>query len=182
MVFFEATTIYKMGFGANFFIVFIFLPLLVILMLCGIFTERRFFGYAILSLIGGAIILFSLSQLFQWIASPKILKKEDYYGTYHIKRDLFPGKQTDWQYDRYNFVIKDNDSIYFNVVSAGQVSKVYKGKIETVSPYESARLKLCMDSPTHHILASDPTVYRSPLGFYLVFYSSKYNNVFFEKD
>ncbi|APU98076.1 hypothetical protein BV902_18470 [Sphingobacterium sp. B29] len=64
-----------MGFGANFFIVFIFLPLLVILMLCGIFTERRFFGYAILSLIGGAILLFSLSQLFQWIASPKILKK-----------------------------------------------------------------------------------------------------------
>lgn len=166
-----------MGFG-----VFIFIPLLIILLLCGVITKRRFFGYAILSLIGGAIILFSLSQFFQWITSPKILTKEDYYDTYHIKRDLFPGKQADWQYNSYNFVIKDNDSIYFNVVSAGKISKVYEGKIETVSPYESARLKLCMDSPTHHILASDPTVYRSPLGFYLVFYSSKYNNVFFEKD
>ncbi|WP_286834510.1 hypothetical protein [Sphingobacterium sp. UBA7038] len=165
-----------MGFG-----VFIFIPLLIILLLCGVITKRRFFGYAILSLIGGAIILFSLSQFFQWITSPKILKKEDYYGTYHIKRDLFPGK-ADWQYNSYNFVIKDNDSIYFNVVSAGKVSKVYKGKIETVCPYQSARLKLWMDFPAHHILASDPTVYRSPLGFYLVFYSSKYNNVFFEKD
>lgn len=166
-----------MGFG-----VFIFIPLLIILLLCGVITKRRFFGYAILSLIGGAIILFSLSQFFQWITSPKILKKEDYYGTYHIKRDLFPGKQADWQYNSYNFVIKDNDSIYFDVVSAGKVSKVYKGKIETVCPYQSARLKLWMDFPAHHILASDPTVYRSPLGFYLVFYSSKYNNVFFEKD
>ncbi len=166
-----------MGFG-----VFIFIPLLIILLLCGVITKRRFFGYAILSLIGGAIILFSLSQFFQWITSPKILKKEDYYGTYHIKRDLFPGKQADWQYNSYNFVIKDNDSIYFNVVSAGKVSKVYKGKIETVCPYHSARLKLWMDFAAHHILASDPTVYRSPLGFYLVFYSSKYNNVFFEKD
>lgn len=166
-----------MGFG-----VFIFIPLLIILLLCGIITKRRFFGYAIVSLIGGVIMLFSLSQLFQWIASSKILKKEDYYGTYHIKRALFPGKQTDWQYDSYNFVIKDNDSIYFNVVSSGKVSKVYKGKIETVCPYQSARLKLWMDSPTHHILESDPTVYRSSSGFYLVFYSSKYNNVFFEKD
>ncbi|WP_336829837.1 hypothetical protein [Sphingobacterium multivorum] len=166
-----------MGFG-----VFIFIPLLIILLLCGVITKRRFFGYAILSLIGGAIILFSLSQFFQWITSPKILKKEDYYGTYHIKRDLFPGKQADWQYNSYNFVIKDNDSIYFNVVSAGKVSKVYKGKIETVCPYQSARLKLWMDFPAHHILASDPTVYRSLLGFYLVLYSSKYNNVFFEKD
>lgn len=94
-----------MGFG-----VFIFIPLLIILLLCGGITKRRFFGYAILSLIGGAIILFSLSQFFQWITSPKILKKEDYYGTYHIKRDLFPGKQADWQYNSYNFVIKDNDS------------------------------------------------------------------------
>jgi hypothetical protein len=171
-----------MGFGANFFIVFIFLPLLVILLLYGIFTKRLFFGYAILSLIGGAIILFSLSQLFQWVANPKILKKEDYYGTYHIKRDLFPGKQADWQYNSYNFIIKTNDSIYFNVVNADKVSKVYKGKIETVCPYQSARLKLRMDFPTHHILESGPTVYRSASGFYLVFFSSKYNNVFFEKD
>ncbi len=38
-----------------------------------------------------------------------------------------------------------------------------------------------MFDPTHHIMASNPTIYRSFKSFYLVFNSSKFNNVFFKK-
>ncbi|PUV25477.1 hypothetical protein [Sphingobacterium athyrii] len=171
-----------MGFGANLVFVYIFAPVLAILILYFILTGNRFVGKAIVSMIAGAIFLSLLSLFIQWVTAPKILKKEDYYGTYHVKRDLFPGEQTDWQYNTYTFEIKSNDSIYFKVLRANKVSEIYRGKIETITPYRSARLKLYMDFPTHHILDSDPTIYRNAWGFYLVFYSPKYNNVFFEKD
>jgi hypothetical protein len=38
-----------------------------------------------------------------------------------------------------------------------------------------------MEQPTHHILTGNPTTYRNSWDFYLVFYSSKFNNVFFKK-
>ena len=37
-----------------------------------------------------------------------------------------------------------------------------------------------MDS-SFHILETNPTIYREPFDFYLVFKSEKFNNVFFEK-
>lgn len=171
-----------MGFGANFVFLYVFVPILVILILYSILTGSRFLGKAIVLMIAGAFCLSLLSLFIQWVTAPKILKKEDYYGTYHIKRNLFPGEQSDWQYNTYNFEIKSNDSIYFKILTDNRVSKIYRGKIKTITPYSSARLKLCMDFPTHHILDSDPAIYRNAWGFYLVFYSPKYNNVFFEKD
>jgi hypothetical protein len=38
-----------------------------------------------------------------------------------------------------------------------------------------------MEQPTHHIMTSNPTTYRSAWSFYLVFYSPKFNNVYFKK-
>jgi len=38
-----------------------------------------------------------------------------------------------------------------------------------------------MQQPTHHIVTSNPTTYRSAWSFYLVFESPKFNNVYFKK-
>jgi hypothetical protein len=38
-----------------------------------------------------------------------------------------------------------------------------------------------MPQPTHHILSSNPTTYRYPWDFHLVFYSPKFNNLYFKK-
>ena len=53
--------------------------------------------------------------------------------------------------------------------------------IKTTTPYSSARLIIEMEQPTHHIMTSNPTTYRSAWDFYLVFKSPKFYNVFFEK-
>ncbi|MEP7265938.1 MAG: hypothetical protein ABI772_15650, partial [Bacteroidota bacterium] len=91
------------------------------------------------------------------------------------------GKQSDWQYNNYRFEIKDNDSIYFYATDREKIIKTFRGIIKTTDSrqYKSARLIIIMEQPTHHILSGNPTTYRSAWNFNLVFYSSKFNNVFF---
>ena len=111
----------------------------------------------------------------------KELDKSDYHGEYIVNRDYFPGSQTDWQYDNFRFVIKVNDSIYFYVTDKEKILKTYRGTITTTKPYISERLIINMEQPTHHVMTSNPTTYRSAWSFYLVFNSPKFNNMFFEK-
>ncbi|GAA4905314.1 hypothetical protein [Mucilaginibacter defluvii] len=109
------------------------------------------------------------------------LTRNDYYGEYVIGRAFFPGIWADWQYNSFRFEIKKNDSVYFFVTDKERLIKTYKGKISTVNPYGSERLIIQMDKPGHHVLNANPTVYRSRTGFYLVFNSPRYKNMFFIK-
>lgn len=136
-------------------------------------------GYFWLSLIG----LLLLGAIIGWLTGPKALDKDDYYGEYIVDRDYFPGIQADWQYNTFRFVIKENDSIYFYLTNGENILKTYRGVVTTTTPnhYRSDRLIIYMDQPTHHIMASNPTTYRSAWSFNLVFYSAKFNNVYFKK-
>ena len=109
------------------------------------------------------------------------LDKKDYYGEYVINRDYFKGEQTNWQYNHFRFEITDEDSIFFYVTDKEKILKTFRGSIKTTTPYSSARLIIEMEQPTHHIMTSNPTTYRSAWDFYLVFKSPKFYNVFFEK-
>lgn len=131
----------------------------------------------------GIFGLVLLSGIVQWLTSKTELDKEDYYGEYVINRDYFKGKQTDWQYNHFRFEINDNDSIFFYETDKERILKTYRGTIKTTDPrnYRSARLIIEMEQPTHHILTSNPTTYRSAWDFYLVFQSPKFHNIFFEK-
>ncbi|MCB0515150.1 MAG: hypothetical protein R2798_08500 [Chitinophagales bacterium] len=62
-----------------------------------------------------------------------------------------------------------------------KILKTYKGTIATTKSYRSERLITNMKQPTHHILSTNPTTYRNTWHFYLVFYSPKFNNVYFKK-
>ncbi|GAA4359445.1 hypothetical protein GCM10023185_26060 [Hymenobacter saemangeumensis] len=117
----------------------------------------------------------------QALTTKKQLKKQDFYGQYIINRSYFPGRQANWQYDSFRFEIKKNDSLYFYVLQRGKIAQTYKGAISTLKPYSSHRLVVQMNQPTHHVMESNPTIYRDAWGFYLVFNSPRFGNMFFIK-
>ena len=174
-----------MGFGFNLFFVFILVPLTGILLVTWLLTQKKIFGIVLGLIWLGIFGLGFYSSTIQWLRERKDfkLKKNDYYGQYVINRNYFKGGQADWQYNTFRFEIKDNDSIFFYVTDKEKILKTYRGTITTTAPYSSERLILNMEQPTHHIMSGNPTTYRnrSDRSFYLVFYSPKFNNVFFKK-
>ena len=139
-------------------------------------------GIVILSLfVLVLVIVLVITSTFLNQGSKKIrLKKTDYYGEYTIDRTFFKGKQANWQYNSFRFEIKQNDSIYFYVTDKEKIIKTLKGKISSSSPYGSCRIQIHMKDSNYHILKSHPTTYRSAWNFYLVFYSQKFNNIYFK--
>ena len=171
-----------MGFGFNLFFFFILIPLTGILLFGWLVTRKKIFGKTVGLIWLGIFGLTLLLGTIQWLTAKTELEKKDYYGQYIIHRGYFPGRQADWQYENFRFEIKDNDSIYFHVTNKEKILKTYRGTITTTSPYSSDRLIVNMEQPTHHIMSSNPTTYRSAWSFYLVFHSLKFNNVYFKKE
>uniref|UniRef100_UPI0040499BD0 hypothetical protein n=1 Tax=Flavobacterium sp. TaxID=239 RepID=UPI0040499BD0 len=169
-----------MGFGFNLFFVFVLVPLTGIILVSWFVTKKKVLGRTLGILWLIIFILAMFSGLVQTLTAKKKLIKKDYYGQYIVNRDYFPGIQADWQYENFRFDIKENDSIFFYVTDKEKIIKIFKGTIETTKPYSSERLIINMDQPTHHILETNPTIYRSAWSFYLVFYSPKFNNVYFK--
>ncbi|MFN3195683.1 MAG: hypothetical protein ACE364_07045 [Chlorobiota bacterium] len=170
-----------MGFGFNLFFIFILVPLTGILLIAWLLSRKLWIGKTLGFIWLGILGIALLFGIVQWLTSKTELSKKDYYGEYVINRDYFVGEQTDWQYNHFRFEITDEDSIFFYVTDKEKILKTYRGTIITTTSYSSARLIIAMEQPTHHILSSNPTTYRSSWDFYLVFESSKFYNVFFEK-
>jgi hypothetical protein len=166
---------------AFFFFLFILLPLSAILVFTWFLTEKKIFGWMLMIFWIALIGLFVLGIIIGLITDKKKLKKKDYYGQYIIDRTYFAGKQADWQYNNFRFEIKDNDSVFFYVTNNDKILKTFKGTITTLKPYSSERLVINMQQPTHHIITTNPTTYRSSWSFYLVFNSPKFGNMFFKK-
>lgn len=178
-----------MGYGyiiLSSFILVVFSGLLLFFLL-GFLLRKHTIGKIILSI--ATVVCYSVIGLIlcaifmNWFFSKTELDKEDYYGEYVVKRGFFKGEQTDWQYNHYRFEITEKDSIFFYVTDKEKIIKTYRGTISTTDrgQYKSARLRIEMEDPTHHILMSNPTSYRDSFTFYLVFNSPLFNNVFFEK-
>ena len=127
------------------------------------------------------LVLYLIALGMHHLNAKIVLEKEDFYGTYTIDRNYFPGEQANWQYNHFRFEIKENDSIYFNVTEGLDIIKTYKGKIYTRAPFKSARPVIRMEEPTHHILTTNPTIYRKSWNFMMVFKSPKFHNMYFRK-
>ncbi len=165
------------------FLVFIFIlvPFTGILLLAWWGTRKKIFGKIVGYFWLGLFGLFVLGTIIRLLTDKKKLEKNDYYGEYIVNHDYFPGKQADWQYNNFRFEIKENDSIYFYVTDRQKILKTYRGTITTTKAYSSERLIINMEQPVHHIMTNNPTTYRSAWSFNLVFYSQKFNNVYFKK-
>ena len=147
----------------------------------GLKKKKEFIGKIILTFYGFVLGFIIFSSIVGILSRKKILEKSDFYGTYIVDRNFFKGKQTDWQYNNFRFEIKENDSIYFHETNGEKITKTLRGKIYTTNNYNSARLKVKMGKNTHHILKTNPTIYRQAWGFFLVFESSKFYNMYFRK-
>lgn len=170
-----------MGFGFSLLMVFIIFPLTIGLLLAWAITRKKIAGKMLLFLWLGIFGLVFLSISLNWIFSKTVLSKSDFYGEYIIDRTYFPGKQADWQYNHYRFKIVENDSIYLYETDNEKVRDTYKGTINTLAHYKSERLIVNLNQPRHHIMSSNPTIYREPWSFMLVFNSPKFHNMYFKK-
>jgi hypothetical protein len=164
------------------FFLFVFVMLMsVILIVFWIISKQRIYGEIFCGLWLITILFTVLFSIVLWHGSGKIVEKEDYYGTYIIKRNLYPGKEANWQYNTFRFEIKKNDSIYFYVTDQDQILETHFGYISTRETPSADRLVITMNKPVHHILQDNPTLYRNRRRFYLVFQSAKFKNVFFQQ-
>lgn len=156
-------------------------PFIIGIFLYGIKRKTEFMGKAILTFYAFGISFIIIMLIIGILGKKKVLEKSDFYGEYTIDRNYFSGKQADWQYNNFRFEIKENDSMYFYVTDGEIINETYKGTISTLVPYKSARLVIEMKNPNHHILTSNPTIYREAWGFFMVFKSPKFNNMYFRK-
>ena len=172
-----------MGIILTIFLVLLLVPITLILLLTWIITKKKIVGKIIGIIWLGIFVLIIGFEIIKWATDKTILEKEDYYGEYIINRNYYPGKQADWQYNHFRFKIDKNDSIYFYETNNEKIINTYRGSIKTTdaNQYISKRIVINMNRPTHHIMDSNPTTYRSSWNFNLVFYSSKFNNVYFKK-
>ncbi len=164
-----------------FFFFLVIVPINILLILIWLLTRNAILGKSILYF---WIFIFGIAFFedeIRTIYRIKKLQRDDFIGEFVIDRKYFAGKQANWQYDNFRFEIKENDSIYFYVTNKEYVIKTYKGKVEYTNPYGSNRLKIIMNQPTHHILNSNPTIFRSRWSYFMVFNSPKFGNMFFEK-
>jgi len=156
-------------------------PFIIWLLVIGINNKEKIIGKLILLGFAVGFVFILVSMIISILGRKKVLDKRDFYGEYVIDRSYFKGKQADWQYDHFRFEITKDDSIFFYVTEKEKILETFKGTITTLKPYSSERLVIHMEQPSHHILTTNPTIYREPWDFYLVFNSPKFYNMFFRK-
>lgn len=170
-----------MGFGFNLMFIFVLLPVSGVLFFLWITSQKKIF-VQILGLIWlGVIGLIALVSILEMLSNENGIKKSKIYGQYVIDRTKFPGKQANWQYDNYRFEINKNNELIFNQTNRNNIIKSDTFEIEFVENYISDRIKFKLNSNRHHIINSNPTLYRKTWSFHYVFYSEKFGNVFFTK-
>jgi amino acid transporter len=131
----------------------------------------------VIAFIGLVALLYTLSFLTRQMT----VSEDDTYSEYIIDRDMFKGKQADWQYDHYRFEIKKDKTFLFHVTDKEKVLRTYTGYVTFHAPHVSSRIAIHMDLPTYHIIETNPTLYRDIWSFYYVFESKYYGNMFFKK-
>jgi hypothetical protein len=167
--------------GLQLLILLLISPIIIGIFIYGIRRKTKISGKIILTVYAIVCCLITGLWITRTLNQKIILEQSDFYGEYTIDRNYFSGTQADWQYNNFRFEIKNNDSIFFYVTEGKIVNQTYKGKISSVAPYKSARLIIEMEEPTHHILTSNPTIYREAWDFFMVFNSPKFHNMYFRK-
>lgn len=166
--------------GGLIFILFFF-PLTIILSLLWLFTRKKIFAQLIAIMWVGIIGLYLILSLLSIFWKKKQVERSDIYGEYIINRELFSGRQADWQYNHYSLEITKQNEFLFYCRNKDKIIKTYKGTVEFVTGYNSPRLIIHVDTPKHHVIEEEPTLYREVWNFYYVFKSPKYANMFFSK-
>ena len=159
-----------------FFLVLFSLPSLYFLTKKKIFI-KLFFGF-------WSIIFFLIGTIFlvDFVNSKTKVSKKDIIGKYYVDKNMFKGKNADWQYEHFDFEITSYDEfILFEYFDSGKIKSVHKGKVNYIEGYASPHLKITNLNPEHQIVDKEPLLVRGNWSFYYVFKSKKFGNMFFKK-
>lgn len=160
----------------------IFISLTLVLWILKLIFKKKIINKIILGLWIFFISIPILLLIISIFTTKMELDKEEIYGNYVIDRSKCSGKQSDWQYNHYRFKITKDNKICFYITEKEKIIKTIEGKVEIKEYYTpSPRLKIIFKEPSFHIIKDNPTLYREIWSFYYVFYSEKYQNVFFKK-
>lgn len=160
---------------------FLLLPLSLYTGLSFIISRKNIFWQVFKYIWLSVLLIISILFISRCLNAKIVLAKKDFYGTYAINRNYFPGADADWQYNHYRLIIREDDSVFFYATNKNKILKVYKGFMFCNETYPSARIRFEMEAPTHHIFSEQPLITRSRWNFMLVFFSPFYHNMYFEK-
>jgi hypothetical protein len=169
-----------MGFGFSLIGIPLLLLLSVALLLYFLFAQEKKALYILGILWGMVLLLIPISLLMDDLRQPISLTKADFVGDYRIDTEFYPGRNAQWQYDRFAFRILESDSILFvEINDKGTRAKVFRHpiRISDGPPY----LWSVIAETTSQVIQKPPTLYRGHTRFYYVFDSEQYGNMFFRK-
>ncbi len=120
-------------------------------------------------------VLLSLS----WVLSLKKVNKDNIIGHYEVDDRFYPGSHAAWQKNTYRFEVRSGNQFILYVRLADNLEKEYKGDI-TWANEATEKWSISM-VPPHHVVDPHPVLYRERFGFYYVFRTKKFGNMFFRK-
>jgi hypothetical protein len=125
------------------------------------------------------IIFVSALIFLSWSLSLSSVDRNKIIGNYEVDAQFYPGKNALWQKRHYRFQVRpDNTFVLFERL-ADSSEKMYVGNI-TWANEATEKWSISMEND-HHIVPRHPILYRERFGFYYVFKTKKYGNMFFRK-
>ncbi|MGJ8642303.1 MAG: hypothetical protein ACSHX9_02750 [Luteolibacter sp.] len=131
------------------------------------------------ALVGSAaimLLIFIFGCIFAFIFNPVKPDRSEIIGHYEIDRSRYPGKQANWQHATYSLEITSTQVI----VRDTRTKTTWKSAIEWYYQPEY-RWKFADSTNRHHIISEGPAIYRESFGYYYVFRSPLYGDMFFLK-
>lgn len=123
--------------------------------------------------------LISVLVFSSWFFGLTNVDKEKIIGKYAVDERFYPGSNADWQKKHYRFEVRPNDTFVFFERLADGSEKEYTGRIKWANE-RVEKWSISMDSP-HHVVPKHPVLFREQFGFYYVFKTKKFGNMFFRK-
>jgi len=114
-----------------------------------------------------------------WLSGLTQVDKLKIIGTYEVDSDFYPGANADWQKRHFRFQIKKDGTFILFSRLADNSEKQYIGSV-TWANEATEKWSVKMKNP-HHVIDNHPVLYRERFGFYYVFRSQRFGNVFFRK-
>jgi hypothetical protein len=182
-----------MGFGYNILVAFVLFPLFVLSVAISVIVvifsqpEKRyhrakrlllFYAFVVTGFFALTMALVALSE----ILAPMKVEREDVIGTYRVDRKMFPGPNADWQHEHFTLEINEEGTVSLR---SKDINGIWHTSTRPFTPvyYVNYRWRFPTegDSTAHHVLANTPALYRERWGFYYVFRSPRFGNMFFRK-
>lgn len=117
--------------------------------------------------------------MLSWSLSLTQVNRDRIVGSYEVDDSFYPGSNANWQKKHYRFEVHSDNTFKLYLRLADNSEAEYLGNI-TWANENPEKWSIAMHDP-HHVVDPNPTLYREKFGFYYVFRTQKFGNMFFRK-